>query len=610
MDQSSVPVDPACPPDQSSAPDTRHDSTPRRSATPAITPERRPRTPERFLRTPQRSTRTPDRRVRTPVRRARSCSESWDSISSSPVSRSSSVEFPTRDGSPVNFTAAMDLDIKRVFFPDDEDDDSDSKKISAARYQIFRQAVTTSKGSFKVNPAKTKRASRASLLDLGDPEVTDRVSWLDQPSLQDTLVSTARIAQGLKDDKEVEKTTLSETLNTVSSTFKFFTVKQFFPREPYRLKIHRDALYVPKPPGDHGVSDNKAPSSYQMSHWTCLDTEELARRSAIYTSLADSMVASVIEELSPKDERSKLLREKLAIIQEAQVSVVSAGFAAVSNLQLLRRDALLKNFKFQPQVLSSVRTAPFEGSHVVDPDPKVLQNRVRAIRQADRMAGSSVTSTRRIENPPAWKWRHPRRRLLDLQSLTASEDRDTGVALSSWRRKGPSTTNPGKQEVWQGYFIYLYQTTLTGPRWGLAWQALPRTGGVCWATAGPPASSSNGLSSPIKASVSGPGTAIRTFNKQSMTCWWREPSSRSPTWRDFCDAYLHVPMHQAVRKYLRFVVNKKVNQFTCLPCGLATYPREFIKLLRTAVSLFRQQGVKLHVYLDDWLSRADTPEQA
>ena len=225
----------------------------------------------------------------------------------------------------------MDPDVKRAI-SDDEDDEGDSKKISAAQYQIFRQAVTTSKGSFKVNPAKTKRTSRASLLDLGDPGVTDGVSWLDQPSLQDTMVSTARIVQGLKDDEEVEKTTLSETLNTASSTFKFFTVKQIFPREPYRLKIHRDALYVPKPPGDHGFSDNKAPSSYQMSHRMCLDTEELARRSAIYASLADSMVASVIEELSPKDERSKLLWEKLAIIQEAQVSAVSAGFAAASNL--------------------------------------------------------------------------------------------------------------------------------------------------------------------------------------------------------------------------------------------------------------------------------------
>ena len=99
----------------------------------------------------------------------------------------------------------------------------------------------------------------------------------------------------------------------------------------------------------------------------------------------------MIEELSPKDQRSKLLREKLAIIQEAQVSAVSAGFAATSNLQLPRWDALFRNFGFQPQVLSTVRTAPFKGSHVLGPDPKELQNRVRAIRQADRMAGSSMT---------------------------------------------------------------------------------------------------------------------------------------------------------------------------------------------------------------------------
>ena len=88
---------------------------------------------------------------------------------------------------------------------------------------------------------------------------------------------------------------------------------------------------------------------------------------------------------------------------------------------------------------------------------------------------------------------------------------------------------------------------------------------------------------------------------------------RSQEWTvsiDIRDAYLHVPMHQAVRKYLRFVVNKKVYWFTCLPFGLATSPREFTKLLRPIVSLLRQQGVKLHVYLDDWLIRADTPEQA
>ena len=90
-------------------------------------------------------------------------------------------------------------------------------------------------------------------------------------------------------------------------------------------------------------------------------------------------------------------------------------------------------------------------------------------------------------------------------------------------------------------------------------------------------------------------------------------SIRSQEWAvsiDIRDAYLHVPMHLAVRKYLRFVVNKRVYQFTCLPFGLATSPREFTKLLRPVVALLRKQGVRLHVYLDDWLIRADTPEQA
>ena len=319
--------------------------------------------------------------------------ESRDSTHSwSPIRRSSSSESVPRDASPVDFSAALDSEekVKDRSISDEEDDEGSQRKVSAAQYQLFRQAVTSSKGTFKVNPANSRRASRTSLMDLGESEVTDRVSWLDQPSLVDTMAATACIAQGLKEDEDVEKTTLSETLNTSSSTFKL-TVKQILPREPYRLKVHRDAQYLPKPPGENGFSDSKAPSSYQISQHMCLDTDELARRSAIYTSLADSMVASVIEELSPKDQKSKLLWEKLAIIQEAHVSAVSAGVAAASNLQLLRRDALLRNFGFQPQVLSTVRTAPFEGPHVLGPDPKELQNRVRTIQQADRMAGSSVT---------------------------------------------------------------------------------------------------------------------------------------------------------------------------------------------------------------------------
>ena len=141
MDQGMVPEASASPAVLSSVPAPRHDSSSRRSDMQSRTPERRPRTPE--PRTPQRYPRTPVRRVRTPVRQARGYSDSRDSRSRSPLSRSSSVESPTRDVSPVNFTASMDADDKSSI-SDDEDDEGDHKKISAAQYQIFKQAVTTS----------------------------------------------------------------------------------------------------------------------------------------------------------------------------------------------------------------------------------------------------------------------------------------------------------------------------------------------------------------------------------------------------------------------------------------------------------------------------------
>ena len=126
-----------------------------------------------------------------------------------------------------NFLTAIQLEDagKTNRFSNREDDDSSVKKVSAAQYQLFKQTVTLSKGSFKIVPARSKRVVSASFLDLGEDERTERVSWTDQPSLLDTMASTARITQGLKEDDTVEKTTLSESLNPESSSFKHLTVK-------------------------------------------------------------------------------------------------------------------------------------------------------------------------------------------------------------------------------------------------------------------------------------------------------------------------------------------------------------------------------------------------
>ena len=146
-----VPYAQARPTAQSTAPTPRDDDTPlRRSKTPPRTPDRWPRMPVR--------------RSRTPVRRTRGLNDTRESTRSrSPIRRSSSSDSPPRDASPVNFSAALDSEdkVKDRSITDDEDEDGTQKKVSAAQYQLFRQAVMTSKGSFKVNPAKSIRASRA-----------------------------------------------------------------------------------------------------------------------------------------------------------------------------------------------------------------------------------------------------------------------------------------------------------------------------------------------------------------------------------------------------------------------------------------------------------------
>ena len=90
---------------------------------------------------------------------------------------------------------------------------------------------------------------------------------------------------------------------------------------------------------------NRQPTSRSRRRWPWI-LKNWQEDLPFYASLADSMVASVISELSLRDERTKLLKENLGVIQEAQVAAMSSGFGVPSNLLLLRRDALLLSFGF------------------------------------------------------------------------------------------------------------------------------------------------------------------------------------------------------------------------------------------------------------------------
>ena len=79
---------------------------------------------------------------------------------------------------------------------------------------------------------------------------------------------------------------------------------------------------------------------------------------------------------------------------------------------------------------------------------------------------------------------------------------------------------------------------------------------------------------------------------------------------DLKDAYFHVPMAPTVHKLLRFQVLGKVYQFVAMPFGLATAPREFTTLIKEVKRMALRLGISVHMYLDDWLIKANSCQEA
>ena len=69
---------------------------------------------------------------------------------------------------------------------------------------------------------------------------------------------------------------------------------------------------------------------------------------------------------------------------------------------------------------------------------------------------------------------------------------------------------------------------------------------------------------------------------------------------DLRDAYMHIPIHPGHKKFLRFCIQGKVYQFTCLCFGPAVAPRAFTKVVTVIAAHLPMRNIRLAVYLDDW----------
>ena len=79
---------------------------------------------------------------------------------------------------------------------------------------------------------------------------------------------------------------------------------------------------------------------------------------------------------------------------------------------------------------------------------------------------------------------------------------------------------------------------------------------------------------------------------------------------DMSDTYLHIPIHPNSRKYLRFCYKSQVFQSTSLPFGLATAPQVFTMIVKEVKLMALSRGLRIHQYLDDWLIRSQSQEEA
>jgi hypothetical protein len=70
---------------------------------------------------------------------------------------------------------------------------------------------------------------------------------------------------------------------------------------------------------------------------------------------------------------------------------------------------------------------------------------------------------------------------------------------------------------------------------------------------------------------------------------------------DLKDAYFCVPINPKDRPFLRFQWEEILYEFTCLPFGLSSAPRQFTKLMKPVISVLRRLGVRILIYLDDIL---------
>ena len=70
------------------------------------------------------------------------------------------------------------------------------------------------------------------------------------------------------------------------------------------------------------------------------------------------------------------------------------------------------------------------------------------------------------------------------------------------------------------------------------------------------------------------------------------------------EAYFHIMIAKRSRKYLCFMIGDKFYQFRALSFRLSTAPLVFTRVMNIIATHAHIEGIRVHMYLGDWLLRA------
>ena len=77
---------------------------------------------------------------------------------------------------------------------------------------------------------------------------------------------------------------------------------------------------------------------------------------------------------------------------------------------------------------------------------------------------------------------------------------------------------------------------------------------------------------------------------------------------DLKEAYLQVPVHPDSRRFLWFVAQGNVYQFSALCFGLSTAPQVFSRVMAPVSAILHSWGIRMRRYLDNWLVQSSSRE--